>query len=362
MKKIALPLSTLCLIMTATVFQNCNKNKNNVSAPMATEERNNMALQARNSRVSLLYDIMQFPSAEDLTQTIEELDSENETYVKDYIENTLGLKTTALDSIHPDTLEKLDLRLNTELNVYKVYEKFGKSMNFNSLISVFAPLQKDWMKNGGVDQDDPLITYPYPFAFQCVLNPYQEIKIGTSIFKFDPASESVYEVTDGDYQTILNLRKDLSSGNSKPNVTIYGKSLSCKTFKNSNKTKDYTRNGKNFRFKSYSGIASSYVNAITQNFRRYKSGALLWSSCKMSNTITADELYNNGNCNADMRTTSGVNGSDNAFRLEKLAFVLFYNPQTYKWYQGMNLHCPSHKTRTTSQIYNPYDYLSVYAW
>lgn len=360
MKKTTLTLSAVCLALVAGIFQNCNKNKTTIATPSAREEKTSTAPQARNSGISLYYDILEFESGEILNQTLDLINGNSEKYNSSYIEVNLGKQS--LDSIPPDSLEKFDLKMNKELNVYLAYEEFVKTMEFQALVSEFIPLQKDWMKNGGDDTKDPFLKYPYPLAFQSVLNKYHEVKIETTIYKFDVASESVFEITDGDYKTVLALRKDPGAAGSRSNVTVYAKSSSCKTFKNDNAKKDYVRDGKNFKFKSYSGIASSYVNAITQNFRKHKSGALLWSGCKMSNTITADAVYNNGRCDTDMRTATGVNGSNNAFRLEKLAFVLFYNPETYKLYQGMNLHCPSHKTRTTSQIYSPYDYLTVYAW
>ena len=361
MKKTTLTLSAVCLALAAGLFQNCNKNKNTLATPLTREDKTSTAPQARNSGISLYNDILEFQSGEILNQTLDLINRNSEKYNASYIEVNLGKQS--LDSIPPDSLEKFDLKMNKELNVYLAYEEFVKPIEFQALVSEFIPLQKDWMKSGGDDTKDPFLKYPYPLAFQSVLNKYHEIKIETSIYKFDVASGSVFEITDGDYKTVLALRKDPGAADSRSNVIVYAKGSSCKTFKNDNVKKDYVKGGKNFRVKSYCGIASSYLNAITQNFRIKNSGILLWSACQMSNTIVSDAVYNNGQCNYDMKTASGVNASNSTFRLEKLVAVLFTSPTNPGTsYQGLNLHTPSQKTKATSVIYNPNHILNVYAW
>lgn len=366
MKKIMLSagfaLSALAITLS---LQNCSKDKSRTVMPGSQTPTETGASSNRpsNPGVSLYYDILDFNSGESLNQTVDLINANSEKYNASYMDVDLGLKNRSLDSIPPDSLELLDIKMNNELNVYKAYEEFAKTTNFESLVMEFIPLQKTWMKNGGDDTKDPFLKFPYPLAFQAVLNKYHEVKIGTSIYKFDVASGSVFEITDGDYNTVLALRKSSSAADTKPGVIVYAKGSSCKTFKNNNATHNYVRGGKNFRAKSYCGITSSYLNAITQNFRKHNSGALLWSACKMGNTITSNEVYNNGKCNYDMKTASGVNASYSAFRLEKLIAVLFTSPTNPGTsYQGLNLHTPSQKTYATSVIYNPYFELKVFAW
>lgn len=366
MKKIMLSVGyTLSALAITLSLQNCNKDKTRPELPdlQPSTETGTANHRPSNPGISLYYDILDFNSGESLAQTLDLINDNSEKDNATYMEVDLGLQNQSLDSIPPDSLELLDIKMNNELNVYKAYEEFVRTMNFEALVLEFIPLQKSWMKSGGNDLKDPFLKYPYPLAFQSVLNKYHEVKIGTSIYKFDVTSGSVFEITDGDYNTVLALRKDRNAANTKPGVLVYTKTGSCNTFKNANATHNYVRDGKNFRVKSYCGITSSFINAITQNFRKQNNGALLWSMCKMSNTVTSDEVYNNGKCNYDMKTASGVNAANSAFRLEKLVGVLFTVPTNSNVsYRGLNLHTPSQKTRATSVVYDPDHILNVFAW
>jgi hypothetical protein len=116
--------------------------------------------------------------------------------------------------------ELMDIEEATNFNDYLPYEHFESTLNFNSLRK---KIQSDFVEyqNSGLDNDsDPENHFIIEEPVQTILNEFEEVTIGGSIYKF--YENGYIRIIDGSYSTLLAIRSNKNSIEKFKNVEIEG--------------------------------------------------------------------------------------------------------------------------------------------
>lgn len=148
--------------------------------------------------------------------------------------------------------ELMEIEETTNFNDHLIYEEFESSLNFNSLR---RKIQSDFLvyQNSGLDNGlDPEDHFIIELAVQTILNEFEEVKIGSSIYKF--YENGYVRIVDGSYSTLLAIRADKKNITNHNNIEIEGevdffvnKSSGCNGHRA--KSDKYTTGGKRIKWR-----------------------------------------------------------------------------------------------------------------
>ncbi len=126
------------------------------------------------------------------------------------------------------TEEQLDLLIETTgFSENAVFTAFEEYLSFNSLRAEIFEKQLDWLDNEELDfENDPDNHLIFDDAARVLFNENCEIMIGESIYKLIPENGVVYEIVDGNFETlnVLRAENELSLKSAQinlPNVIIH---------------------------------------------------------------------------------------------------------------------------------------------
>lgn len=128
---------------------------------------------------------------------------------------------------------------------------FEVQFNYTSLRTIIAAQQEEWLATIPWDENnEPDDHYVQDYILRTFLNEYGEIGIGNSVYIV--FEEEVFEVTDGDMQTVEGIRDDREEYREEENVVVhdYGQGEGKIACKNWEFAKEHPGQGGTYHFKT----------------------------------------------------------------------------------------------------------------
>ena len=252
------------------------------------------------SRPRVFNDILQFNNQKELHFCLENLNSNNQLEIQNYINSILGYEADTLPLTDLE-LESLDSSIVVSgFEGVATFENFESEYSgYQSLRAFVEPLVYSYMLSGNEDLD-PNIRYPYSEEQKTILNKYEEIIIGDTIYKMIQNGQTLIKTHVNFYNSIVNIRtnEELAFSDSLIFV-VYDLKSDCKSFKNNSENQQYLHGTKKYRIKSYCSIVFGYLTAITNHYRVHNNGSLTWSVARIQTGLVTSELYKSPPCNSN---------------------------------------------------------------
>lgn len=230
MKKLV--YGSLFLVLVGIGFSGCKKEEM-VNMSNSPDQYSGKSMGDLTSSITVENGMLKFRDMEHIKRTIDGLYNSYLNHEDDFL------------SFYPDKSgeELMKIEDSISFNEYKPYEEFEVALSFSSLRSKIQQDYIEYMNSGRDDNSDPENHFIIEKSIQTVLNTHEEVIIGESIYKF---YEGGYiRIVDGNYSTLLLIRKDFSLVYKLDNVEVEGgveffdnKSASCRGHKGRTGKKD----------------------------------------------------------------------------------------------------------------------------
>lgn len=178
--------------------------------------------------VSKFHDIMKFNNYSVLYDVINDMDTTRNYNINQFNNQFLPVTYTQISSMSDSMRERLSNRMkfiadSIGFSEDGIYSDFENEFSFSSLRMTLNSAEALWLAAGPLDWNaNPQNSIIGGTIMKTFFNPYKEIMIGNSIFKY-LSDSTLIEVTNGDYNTILAIRDTESSYTNDTNVVSHGK-------------------------------------------------------------------------------------------------------------------------------------------
>ena len=216
MKKIlaifALGLTVIILSCSKTELINNQFKTINLNSQLNQSNKSNFYNSITISDVNTFEDMLHFKDFKAYRKALEDLENfQNADIIafnQLYLVNTLE-EIALMSEVEQDDLSQQleDIESSIGFSETGIYEQFENQLNFTSLRRVIEQEEAIFLNNSNpnweLDPDNHFILFDED---RTLFNPFSEIKIGTSIYKI--TEDFIYEITDGNYTTLLALRNN----------------------------------------------------------------------------------------------------------------------------------------------------------
>lgn len=226
MKTIKSVIAISLIISVSFGLSSCKKEQLTNSAKAKTIANRNVRKSKGQSQlygVSMYYDIVKFQDEQTLSDDIEILSQQVDENIDQFNGKNLYVTATDIDNMTEEELltlnEKLDAIAAEEgYSEFAPNEKFESEFNFNSLRQILNAQEEIWLKSNPTDlTQNPQNSIIGGTTMKTFFNQHKEIMIGDVIYKF-LSDNTLIEIVDGDYQTVLDIRNNEQGYANKSNV------------------------------------------------------------------------------------------------------------------------------------------------
>ena len=348
-----------CFLFMLVLLSSCRK-----------ESEMPISMKPKNSYTASVYnDIIRFENKEKLFACIQFLELRNSEKNKFFVDSVSGRITDSL-SLTIVEMEKIDSIFNNNGYNHKlIYEEFEFSnWGYVSLRKFIEPLQEAYMLSGEEDLD-PSIRYPYSEELKTILNQYEELIIGDTIYKMIQNGQTLIKTHVNFYNSIVQIRtnENLAFSDSLV-ILVYDSKSACKSFVWGKKIMNYNIGNKKFRLKTYCSLVFGYLTSVTNHYRVQNNGSLIWSIANIQTGVFTSELYKSKPCNSNNYANIKEGGKDlvkDGYG-SKLKSPINWFHQSIIIGDGVSFYfTPSQKTNSVSfcsTCSNSGLYLTAYAW